>query len=65
MANFKFNKGDSVNVIRRNGEVVNGKVRSADYNFCTYKPQYEIDYLHNGTMYTMLCVPETAIELIH
>jgi len=62
MAQFKFNKGDKVRVARPNGEVFNGVVRDTDYNICSFKPQYCVDYEKEGSTWTMMCIPETAIE---
>lgn len=62
MAQFRFNNGDKVMVTKRNGEVQNGVIRDADYNLCTYKPQYDVDYEKDGRVWTMICVPESAIE---
>jgi len=64
MAQFRFNKGDKVMVTKRNGEVQNGVIRDADYNLCTYKNEYSVDYEEDGRTLTMICVPEEAIEKV-
>ena len=61
MAKLKYNKGDKVRVTKRDGEVLEGVVRDADYNLCTFKPQYCVDYEQEGHTWTMMCVPESAI----
>ena len=64
MAQFKFQKGDKVKVTQRNGKVIFGEIRDFDYNVCTFKKQYDVDYVDGGRMMTMLCVPEEAIEKV-
>ena len=64
MARYRYTKGDRVRVTRRNGEVVDGVVRNADINLCTYKNEYSVDYEEDGRTLTMICVPEEAIEKV-
>ena len=64
MARYRYTKGDRVRVTRRNGEVVDGVVRNADINLCTYKNEYSVDYEDDGRTLTMICVPEEAIEKV-
>lgn len=59
----KFSKGDKVTVTRRNGEIISGTVLDWDYNLCTWDIEYDVDYLKDGKVFTMLCVPESAITL--
>lgn len=59
----KFKKGDKVMVTRRNGETINGTINDWDYNACTFDIQYDVDYMKEGKIFTLICVPETAITL--
>lgn len=59
----KFNKGDKVTVTRRNGEKISGTINDWDYNYCTFEVEYDVDYLKNGKIFTLICVPQTAITL--
>lgn len=59
----KFNKGDKVTVTHRNGETLSGTIAGWDYNVCTFEVEYYVDYLKDGKIFTMICVPQTAITL--
>lgn len=59
----KFSKGDKVTVIRRNGVKVIGTIAGWDYNVCTFEVEYYVDYLKDGKIFTLMCVPQTAITL--
>jgi len=61
--NTTFNKGDKVIVTRRNGAKISGTVRDWDYNVCTFEVEYSIDYLKDGKIFTLICVPQTALTL--
>lgn len=61
----KFNKGDKVTVTRSNGETITGTINDWDYNYCTFGVQYDVDYLKDGKNFTLICVPQTAIQLIN
>ena len=61
----KFNEGDKVIVTRRNGAKISGTVRDWDYNACTFEVEYSIDYLKDGKIFTLICVPQTAITQIY
>ena len=54
----KFKKGQSVRITKRNGEIIDGIVRDWDYNICTFVREYNIDYMKNGQVWTVICVPE-------
>lgn len=58
----KFKKGQSVRITKRNGEIIDGIVRDWDYNICTFVREYNIDYMKNGQVWTVICVPEDAIK---
>ena len=58
----KFKKGQSVRITKRNGEIIDGIVRDWDYNICTFVREYNIDYMKNGQVWTVICVPEDAIQ---
>lgn len=60
----KFEKGQEVRVTKRNGETVSGVIKDWDFNYCTFDVQYDVDYVKDGNVWTMLCVPEECIELI-
>jgi len=64
MARYRYTKGDRVRVTRRGGEVIDGVVRDAGINLCTYKNEYSVDYEDDGRTLTMICVPEEAIEKV-
>lgn len=36
----RFKKGQSVRIIKRNGETIDGIVRDWDYNVCTFGREY-------------------------
>lgn len=59
----KFNKGDRVTVTHRNGDKVTGIISGWDYNVCTFEVEYDVDYLKDGKIFTLMCVPRTAIAL--
>lgn len=60
----KFSKGDKVIVTRRNGAKVIGTIAGWDYyNVCTFEVEYDVDYLKDGKIFTMICVPQTALTL--
>lgn len=61
----KFKKGESVRITGKNGDIINGVVKDWDYNCCTFIREYDIDYMKNGQVWTMICVPEDRIELIN
>ena len=61
----KFKKGESVRITGTNGDIINGVVKGWDYNCCTFGREYDIDYIKNGQVWTMICVPEDKIELIN
>lgn len=58
----RFKKGQSVRIIKRNGETIDGIVRDWDYNVCTFGREYNIDYMKDGQIWTVICVPENAIK---
>ena len=43
----KFKKGQSVRITKRNGEVID---------------EYNVDYTKDGQVWTVICVPEDAIQ---
>ena len=49
-------------ITKRNGEIIDGIVRDWDYNICTFVREYNIDYMKNGQVWTVICVPEDAIN---
>lgn len=59
-----FERGQEVRVTNRNGETVEGVIRDWDYNCCTFDVQYDVDYVKDGNVWTLICVPEECIELI-
>lgn len=59
----KFSKGDKEIVTRRNGAKVIGTIAGWDYNVCTFEIEYDVDYLKDGKIFTIICVPQTAITL--
>ena len=63
MAQFKFKRGQLVTVTNRDGEKFHGKIKSADVNLCTYRNQYDVDYMYKGRLWTTIGVPESAINL--
>lgn len=60
----KFEKGQEVRGTKANGETVTGVIKDWDYNCCTFDVQYDVDYVKDGNVWTMVCVPEECIELI-
>lgn len=58
----KFKKGQSVRITKRNGEVIDGVIRDWDYNICTFGREYNVDYMKDGQVWTVICVPEDAIQ---
>ena len=60
---FKFQRGASVVVTMRNGNKIEGKVKDAHVNFCTFKDQYDVEYYQDGKSMILICVPESAISL--
>ena len=57
-----FKKGQSVRITKRNGEVIDGVIRDWDYNICTFGREYDVDYMKDGQVWTVICVPENAIK---
>lgn len=53
----KFKKGQSVRITKRNGEVIDGVIRDWDYNICSFGREYK-----DGQVWTVICVPEDAIQ---
>ena len=49
-------------ITKRKGEIIDGIVRDWDYNICTFVREYNIDYMKNGQVWTVICVPEDAIK---
>lgn len=60
----KFEKGQEVQVTKANGETVTGVIKGRDYNCCTFDVQYDVDYVKDGNVWTLICVPEECVELI-
>lgn len=60
----KFEKGQEVRVTKTNGETVTGVIKERYYNYCTFDVQYDVDYVKDGNVWTLICVPEENIELI-
>lgn len=60
----RFEKGQKVKVTANNGKSIEGTVKGWDYNFCTFEKEYDIDYLKNDKVWTMIGVPEKNIILI-
>lgn len=60
----KFEKGQEVQVTKANDETVTGVIKGWDYNCCTFDVQYDVDYVKDGNVWTLICVPEECIELI-
>ena len=58
----KFKKGQSVRITKRNGEVIDGVIRDWDYNICSFGREYNVDYMKDGQVWTVICVPEDAIQ---
>lgn len=58
----KFKKGQSVRITKRNGEVIDGVIRDWGYNICTFGCEYNVDYMKDCQVWTMICVPEDAIQ---
>lgn len=61
----KFNKGQQVNVVKNNGEVIlEGVISQCDINLCTFGIEYDVDYEKEGRIWTMICIPEKNVQLI-
>lgn len=60
----KFEKGQRVRVTKKSGEIVEGTIAGWDYNCCTFEREYDLDYLKNGKLWTMIGIPENCIESI-
>ncbi len=58
----EFTKGENVVVTMKDGNKINGTIVRCDVNFCTFKDEYEIDYVKDGKVCTMICVPASAIS---
>ena len=54
----KFKKGQSVRITKRNGEVIDGVIRDWDYNICTFGREYDVDYMKDGQVWTVMCSGE-------
>lgn len=61
MSTFKFKRGQVVKVTNRDGQVFQGKIKSAHVNACTFRDEYDIDYMYKGRIFTTICVPENMI----
>lgn len=62
----KFKKGDKVKVIKNNKTIIDkGTITNVDINHCTFEMQYSVEYFNKekNMQYTMICVPETNIEI--
>ena len=59
----KFKKGQSVRIIKRNGETIDGIVRDWDYNICTFGREYNIDYMNSDK--TTFFLLKNEIKLNH
>lgn len=55
-------KGQEVTVTTKRG-VINGVISSIDTNVCTFDIEYSVDYMKDGKVWTMICVPASAIKL--
>lgn len=60
----KFEKGQRVRVTGKNGKTVEGTIAGWDYNCFTFEREYDLDYLKNGKLWTMIGIPENSIESI-
>lgn len=60
----KFKKGQRVRVTKKNGETIDGVINDWDYNSCTFECLYDIDYMKDGEIWTMICVPEDMITAL-
>ena len=49
-------------ITKRNGEVIDGVIRDWDYNICTFGREYNVDYMKDGQVWTVICVAEDAIQ---
>jgi len=59
----KLSKGAKVVVVTRNGNI-EGVISGVDVNVCTFETDYSVDYLKDGKTWTIIGVPEKAIEII-
>lgn len=60
----RFEKGQKVKVTTKSGKSIEGTVKDWDYNCCTFEKEYDIDYLKDGKVWTMIGVPKKSIILI-
>ncbi len=58
----KFKVGQPVIVKSKKGNI-EGVISSIDTNVCTFETEYSVDYDKDGKVWTMICVPGSAIEL--
>lgn len=63
MVTTDLRKGQSVVVTTKKGKV-EGVISSIDMNVCTFETEYSVDYQKDGKIWTMICVPAEAIEVI-
>lgn len=55
-------KGQEVTVTTKRG-VIDGVISGIDTNVCTFDIEYSVDYMKDGEVWTMICVPASAIKL--
>ncbi len=66
MANsIKFQRNQRVNVVKNGKVMVTGTITDTHTNFCTYEQEYDVDYDKDGKTWTLICVPESAIQAIN
>lgn len=58
-----ISNGTQVIVTMKNGTSIEGKIVGGDYNFCTFKKEYNVEYIKDGKTWTMFFVPESAITI--
>ena len=63
METTDLKKGQLVVVTTKKGQI-EGVISSIDVNFCTFDIEYSVDYQKDGKTWTMICIPEKAIEVI-
>ena len=58
----KFKKVHSVSITKRNGVVIDGVILDWYYIICSFCREYNVDYMKDGQVWTVICVPEDAIQ---
>lgn len=59
-----YAKGLRARVASRNGKVIEGTLGNWDYNPCTFEKEYDLHYMKDGNVWTLIGIPEDRIEVL-